>query len=105
MPINSDWVASTGLPAAVYLFCLGYALLRAFGPRHARYPKLMRRYAMACAGAVLCGMLATIGAALRTPAAPVLASFGSTVTFAGIVGVLIGCMCEAAVSFGKRWER
>lgn len=98
MPINSDWVASTGLPAAVYLFCLGYALLRAFGPRHARYPKLMRRYAMACAGAVLCGMLATIGA-------PVLASFGSTVTFAGIVGVLIGCMCEAAVSFGKRWER
>ncbi|CAJ9162211.1 Uncharacterised protein [Burkholderia pseudomallei] len=39
------------------------------------------------------------------PAAPVLASFGSTVTFAGIVGVLIGCMCEAAVSFGKRWER
>ncbi|AGK48685.1 putative membrane protein [Burkholderia thailandensis MSMB121] len=105
MTIDSGWVASTGLPAAVYWFCFGYALFRAFGPRHARYPKLMRGYAIACAGAMLFGLLAAFGVEIRAPDASALSSLGTTVTFIGIVGVLIGCMCEATVSFGKRWER
>ncbi|AIS95774.1 putative membrane protein [Burkholderia thailandensis E254] len=105
MPIDSGWVASTGLPAAVYGFCLGYALFRAFGPRRARYPRLMCGYAIACAGAMLFGMLAAFGVVLRGAEASALASLGSTVAFVGIVGVLIGCLCEATVAFGKRWER
>ncbi|AOJ67352.1 MULTISPECIES: hypothetical protein [Burkholderia] len=105
MPIDSGWVASTGVPAAIYLFCLGYALFRAFGPRRSRYPKLMRFYSIVCACAMLFGMLVTIGVTIRASDASALASLGATITFIGIVGVLIGGMCEATVSFGKRWER
>ncbi|AJX33065.1 hypothetical protein [Burkholderia oklahomensis] len=105
MPIESSWVASTGLPVAIYVFCLGYAFFRAFGPSRSRYPKLMRGYSAACACAMLFGMLVAIGVAVRAPDASALSSLGITVTFGGIVGVLIGCMCEATVSFGKRWER
>ncbi|MBD2934813.1 hypothetical protein G5C46_30300, partial [Burkholderia pseudomallei] len=44
---------------------------------------------LAGAGGVLWGMVGTFGGGRRMAAAPVLASFGSTVRFAGIVGVLM----------------
>ncbi len=95
MEITKSWILSTGLPALVYLFSLGYALFHAFRRGQARPTRRARIYWIACASVIVLGTAITIDIAKRSPDATALASLGMLIAGVGILGVLAGTLVHA----------
>lgn len=94
----SNWWFSIGVPTALYVLGLGYAVCRVFGPPHGRFPIIGRVAWGWCGFLIVGGTWVTIDVARRDADAVVLASAAMYLSMIGVVWGVLGALLHSVIS-------